>query len=174
MTHALRDDPARSMQAQTSQDVTDSVATLVRTGRHITQRLAAELYGDLPANGYALLADLERNGAQRCSQLAATFGLDPSVISRQLSALTGLGLIERRPDAADGRASLTSLSPLGSQALAHTRALRGQWAAEALAGWSETDARALVDLIRRLTADLQASAAPSHTTTTIVTQGAPQ
>ncbi|MGI8721762.1 MAG: MarR family winged helix-turn-helix transcriptional regulator [Geodermatophilaceae bacterium] len=160
MTQALLTvDPAETVRARTTQELTDSVAALVRTGRHMSQRLAADLYGGLPANGYALLADLQANGAQRCSRLATTFALDPSVISRQLSALMNLGLIERHPDAADGRASLISLTAPGAQALARTRSLRAQWAAAALAGWSETDARTLVELIGRLTSDIQAQGA---------------
>ncbi len=35
----------------------------------------------------------------------------------------------------------------GKEALARTRSLRAQWAAAALAGWTENDARTLIDLI---------------------------
>ena len=50
--------------------LTASVAQLVRTGRHISTRAAAQLYGELPSFGWALLLPLERDGAQRCSALA--------------------------------------------------------------------------------------------------------
>src|SRR5215211_4743749 len=55
--------------------LTSSVAQLVRTGRHVSTRAAAQLYGELPSFGWALLLPLERDGGQRCSTLAATRAL---------------------------------------------------------------------------------------------------
>jgi DNA-binding MarR family transcriptional regulator len=76
--------------------------------------------------------------------------VDVSVASRQVSALERAGYVERRPDPLDGRASLISLSPAGADALAHTREVRGQWAAEALADWTEDEARSFTALLEKL------------------------
>jgi DNA-binding MarR family transcriptional regulator len=135
--------------------LTASVAQLVRTGRHISTHAAAQLYGELPSFGWALLLPLERDGAQRCSALAAQAGIDVSVASRQIAVLERAGHVERRPDPQDGRASLLSLTPAGAEAMAATRALRSDWALGALAGWDEEDARTLNDLLDRLVADLE-------------------
>ena len=135
---------------QTAVRLTAGVARLVRTAKHLGPRVAADLYGDLPSFGWALLAPLERDGAQRCSALAEQAGVDVSVVSRQVSALERAGYVERRPDPVDGRASLISLSSAGGAALAHTREVRGQWAAEALADWTEDEARQFTDLLEKL------------------------
>ena len=145
---------------ETRDRLTASVAQLVRTGRHVSSRAAAQLYGDLPSFGWALLQPLERDGDQRCSALAIQVGVDVSVASRQLAVLERLGYVERRPDPQDGRASLLRLTAAGSEALAATRALRAEWSLTALSGWDEADGRLLSDLLDRLVADLEAAGAP--------------
>ena len=143
--------------------LTASVAQLVRTGRRVSMRAASQLYGDLPSFGWALMLHLERDGDQRCSALAAQAGIDISVASRQLAALERSGHVERRPDPADGRASLLKLTARGAEALAGARALRSEWALGALAGWDEGDARTLTDLLDRLVTDLEAARPPPGT-----------
>ena len=138
------------------------ITSLVRTGRHVSARAAESLHGGLPSSGWALLVPLERDGEQRCSALAARTGADVSVVSRQVAALERAGHVERRPDPSDGRASLIRLSESGAVALARTRALRSDWATTALAGWDESDARLLGDLLERLAADLERAAPPAR------------
>jgi DNA-binding MarR family transcriptional regulator len=140
--------------------LTAGVAQLLRTGRHVSSRAAAQLYGDLPSFGWALLLPLERHGAQRSSALAAQAGIDVSVASRQVAVLERAGHVERRPDPRDGRANLLSLTPAGEEAMAATRALRSDWALGALAGWDEDDARTLSDLLDRLVDDLETARMP--------------
>ncbi|MCW2699580.1 MAG: transcriptional regulator, MarR family [Blastococcus sp.] len=139
---------------ETRDRLTASIAQLVRTGRHVSSRAAAQLHGELPSFGWALLVPLERDGDQRCSALAARAGVDVSVASRQLTALERSGHVVRRPDPEDGRASLLALTRTGADALAAARALRSDWALGALAGWDEADARLLSDLLDRLVSDL--------------------
>ncbi|MCZ2823393.1 MULTISPECIES: MarR family winged helix-turn-helix transcriptional regulator [unclassified Modestobacter] len=135
---------------ETSERLTAGVARLVRTVKHLGPRAAADLYGDLPSFGWALLVPLEQDGAQRCSALAERAGVDVSVASRQVAVLERSGLVERRPDPLDGRASLIDLSTAGVAALAHTRRLRGRWAVEALADWTEGEAREFSGLLEKL------------------------
>ena len=140
---------------ETRDRLTSSVSQLVRTGRHVSSRAAVQLYGELPSFGWALLVPLERGGDQRCSVLALQLGVDVSVASRQIAVLERLGYVERRPDPQDGRASLLRLTEAGSAALAAARALRSEWALAALAGWDESEARLLSDLLDRLVTDLE-------------------
>jgi DNA-binding MarR family transcriptional regulator len=135
--------------------ITTSLSRLVRAGRHISARAAAQIYGDLPSFGWALLVPLERDGEQRCSALAVKAAVDVSVVSRQVAALERAGYVARRPDPSDGRASLFSLTPAGADALAATRVERAHWAAAALSGWDEQDAERLGELLDRLLADLE-------------------
>jgi DNA-binding MarR family transcriptional regulator len=140
--------------------LTAGITRLVRSGRHVSTRAAELLHGELPSSGLALLVPLERDGEQRCSALAAHVGVDVSVASRQVAALERAGHVERRPDPRDGRASLVGLTPAGAAALASTRAVRSEWAAEALAGWTEDEAACLSGLLERLATDLDRAAAP--------------
>ena len=146
---------------ETRDRLTASLSQLVRTGRHVSSRAAAQLYGDLPSFGWPLLVPLERNGAQRCSALAQQAGVDISVASRQLAALERSGYVVRGADPHDGRASLLSLTEAGAGALAAARSLRADWALGALAGWDEPDARLLSDLLDRLVVDLEMAGAPA-------------
>src|SRR3954447_23577807 len=91
--------------------ITSTLSRLIRTGRHISARAAAQIYGDLPSFGWTLLVPLEREGEQRCSTFAAMAGVDVSVVSRQVARLEKAGYVERRPDPRDGRASLIGLTP---------------------------------------------------------------
>jgi DNA-binding MarR family transcriptional regulator len=134
---------------ETADRLTAGTARLVRAVKHLGSRVATDLYGDLPSSGWALLVLLEQDGDQRCSALAARVGVDVSVASRQVSALERSGYVRRRPDPVDGRASLISLSPAGAAALAHTRDVRSQWAAEALADWTEDEARQFTALLEK-------------------------
>jgi DNA-binding MarR family transcriptional regulator len=146
---------------ETRDRLTSSVAQLVRTGRHVSVRAATKLYGDLPSFGWAMLVPLQQEGDQRCSALAHQLGVDVSVASRQIAVLERLGYVERRPDPQDGRASLISLTPSGTEALAAARALRAEWSLTALAGWDEADARQLTDLLDRLVEDLATAGVPA-------------
>src|SRR3954452_5944883 len=137
--------------------ITSTLSQLIRTGRHISARAASQIYGDLPSFGWTLLVPLEREGEQRCRALAARAGVDVSVVSRQVSALERAGYVARRPGPSDGRASLFSLTPAGSAALAATREERAHWAAAALSGWDEQDAERLRQRLDRLLADLEAT-----------------
>ena len=138
--------------------LTAGIARLLRSGRHLSARAAESLHGELPSFGLALLLPLERDGEQRCSALAAQAGVDVSVVSRQVASLERAGHVERRPDPHDGRASLIGLTPAGAAAVAQTRAVRSEWAAEALADWTEDEAARLSELLERLAADLDRAA----------------
>jgi DNA-binding MarR family transcriptional regulator len=139
---------------QLTRDISDrltaGLARVLRTTGHLASRVPADRYGGLPSFGWALLLPLEQDGEQRCSALAARAGVDVSVASRQVSALARSGYVHRRPDPLDGRASLISLSSVGVAALAHTRDVRSQWAAEALSDWTEDEARHLAALLEKL------------------------
>jgi len=158
---------------ETRDRLTAGLVQLIRTGRQVSSRAAASVYGDLPSFGWALLLPLQRDGAQRCSALAAQAGIDVSVASRQVAVLERGGYLERHPDPADGRASLLSITPAGTEALRAARALRSEWALTALAEWDERDARTLSDLLERLVADVATAGLPDLSTSARQTPGAP-
>jgi DNA-binding MarR family transcriptional regulator len=76
--------------------------------------------------------------------------VDPSTVSRQIADLVDLGLVERRADPRDGRATLLAATGAGEERhqLVHER--RDHALAVMLADWSGSDVAALADLLRRL------------------------
>ena len=80
------------------------------------------------------------------------------MVSRQIGDLEAHGLVCRRPDPADRRASLVRLTPDGLLLLDRARALRRSWLRDALARTPTADVRTAVELISALTAELAAHA----------------
>jgi DNA-binding MarR family transcriptional regulator len=93
---------------------------------------------------------LEQHGESRASDLACAFGLSPSVISRQLAGLEERDLVQRRPDPADARAGLITLTAAGRRALDAMTQQYVRRLAELLADWQPEERRAAAALVDRL------------------------
>ena len=125
------------------------IGLLLRRSRAISSRLAAELHPELDGAAYGLLALLQDAGPLRASDLVARLGLDKSTVSRQLSTLVGLGLVDREADPEDGRAQVLRPSAEGSVRLARIRdARRARWETD-LADWPVEDVAGLARLLGR-------------------------
>ena len=70
-------------------------------------------------------------------------------MSRQVSHLTGLGLLAKVPDPADGRAQLVALTDEGAALLDELVARREAWFADLLGDWSEGDISAFIAYVDR-------------------------
>lgn len=135
----------------TASDLVEALRGIVRAGR-AAQHSADDDLHNAPA---ALLGLLAREGEQRMGRVAGALDVDPSVVSRQVAMLCAAGLVSRRPDPEDGRASLLELTESGRACLEQHRA---QWARRfttALAHWDDDDATQLLTLLRRLSADVR-------------------
>lgn len=134
-----------------AQDVLEGVSSLIRAVRCIEHR---QLWPDsgLRRADASVLKVLAKDGEQRGGTIAVKLGVDASVVSRQLSALEGDGLVSRRPDPADARVSLVQLSELGLARLdalyaGYTKQLRA-----ALADWDDDEMVAAATALRRVAA----------------------
>ena len=126
------------------------VALLLRRARAISARLAGELDPELDGSAYAVLALLQDTAPLRAGDLVASLGLDKSTVSRQVASLVDLGLVERAPDPADGRAQVLSPSAEGSARLGRIReARRARWEAD-LSDWPTDDVATLAELLARI------------------------
>jgi DNA-binding MarR family transcriptional regulator len=126
------------------------IGLLLRRSRAMSARLAGELHPDLDGAAYGLLALLQDAGPLRASDLVARLGLDKSTVSRQVSSLVALGLVDRAADPGDGRAQVLTPSAEGSARLARIRdARRARWEAD-LTGWPAEDVATLAELLGRL------------------------
>jgi DNA-binding MarR family transcriptional regulator len=102
-------------------------------------------------------------GQVRMSDLAGLLSLDPSTVSRMVRVLEELGLVARKPDPDDGRATLLDLTESGRAELATARAERHQLLKQALTGWNERDRARLLGLLDRLSTSIR----ELHTSTAI-------
>lgn len=139
-------------------DLADTVVRelfmLIRQVKRSTERHRPEMIVDMA--GYHVLAYLKVEGPQRAGEMAAAFGSDPSTISRQVSALVKSGLVERRADPDDGRASLLAATDEGVRVIESERHRRARVIASVLSGWSPDDRDALTSLLARFLDDYQA------------------
>ena len=126
------------------------IALLLRRSRAISARLAGELHPDLDGAAYGLLALLQDSGPLRASDLVTRLGLDKSTVSRQVSSLVDLGLVDRTADPVDGRAQVLTPSAEGSARLSRIRDVRrARWQSD-LGDWPAEDVTRLGELLGRL------------------------
>ena len=118
-------------------------------------RYAAQQPDGVERAAYLLLVHLVKDGPQRLSALAEAVHSDVSTVSRQIAQLVKLGLVERRSDPSDGRASLLAASDKGEHTFHAKRQRRNQLVAELMADWSEADRRRLCQLISRFNDDYE-------------------
>ncbi|NSC23887.1 MarR family transcriptional regulator [Streptomyces albus subsp. chlorinus] len=131
-------------------DVERELAVFLRRARASSGEMARQVHPDLEPAAYGLLVRLEDAGEQRATELAAYFGVGKATISRQLHALEALGLVERRPDPGDRRASLVRLTEEGRARFTRVRDARRLSYARKLAAWDRTEIAELARLLHRL------------------------
>jgi DNA-binding MarR family transcriptional regulator len=133
--------------------VADTIIGLLRSFNRTRARLLAAAAHDVEWSAHILLKCLASDGPMRASALAATMQSDPSTISRQVAALVKDGLLERRADPEDGRASLLVPTSKAQAVLADHDDIRIEHFTRMLTGWSEEDLRRFAELLRRFTTD---------------------
>ena len=114
----------------------------------------AQPEGELTLPETSALARLDRGGPTTATALAKLEQISPQSMGATLAALEARGLVERRPDPADGRRAVISATEAGLQALRNRRNARTEQLAQALsAEFTRSELRQLmaaVPLIERL------------------------
>jgi DNA-binding MarR family transcriptional regulator len=131
--------------------VADSVLDLVRAVRKSKARMMADGRDDVESATYAVLQVVAAGGPMRASALAGCVHSDLSTVSRQAAGLVADGLLERRADPVDGRASLLALTEAGEAAVAAREAGRVRFFARVLDGWTEGDMRQFASMLSQFT-----------------------
>lgn len=129
--------------------VADNFVELMRSFNRARARMLAAAADDVEWSSQILLNVLRNSGPMRAGALAECVQSDPSTVSRQVAALVRDGLIERRADPDDGRASLLALTPKADSVLAAHDQRRLDYFAEVLDGWSEAELRRFAGQLRR-------------------------
>lgn len=113
----------------------------------------------LSRTGWEFLRRVDDLGPIRVSQLAELLDLSLPVTSRALQRLEGDGLVERRPDPADRRATRFVATARGRRARARIQEAMHDELDAVLSRWPEDDRRVLAELLPRLVADMRAGTA---------------
>ena len=143
--------PTREADALTA-DAVDALDEAVAGLVHAVKRAARNpAHGALPA---LELAGLLAQGERRLGELATQRGVCQSVVSRQVGELEARGLVVRRPDPADRRAGLVSLTPAGRALLDTAARTRRRWLHDALDPHPDEDLQAAVRVVRALAVEL--------------------
>ncbi|MFD3418213.1 MarR family winged helix-turn-helix transcriptional regulator [Streptomyces decoyicus] len=119
------------------------------------RRLRQPVQGELTLPEVSVLSRLERAGSATTSDLARAEQITPQAMGMTLAGLEERGLVERRPDPADGRRVAMSMTKAGQRALRDRRSARAEQLAEALVagGFTRAELEALMaaaPLIERL------------------------
>lgn len=138
---------------------------LIRVMRAVERAKAGRAVGPdgVERAAYVLLARLVLEGPRRSNALAESVHSDPSTVSRQVAGLVRAGLVERRPDPEDGRATLLGATAEGLRVFQANRDRRNREIGAMTEHWDEADRVHLVELLERLAVDLEDRHAPATT-----------
>ena len=118
--------------------------TIGRIARRLRQNHAV---GDLSLSEVSVLSRLERDGASTPSALAEHERIRPQAMATTLAALEERGLVDRRPDATDGRRVVMTVTEQGSAMVRHRRSESAQRLIEVLESEFSTDELGVFDLV---------------------------
>nr|WP_237551730.1 MarR family transcriptional regulator [Streptomyces sp. SID8367] len=116
----------------------------------VKRDMARILPHDCPAGSAAVLALLKRYGDMRMSRMAELMAVDMSVASRHVAHTADRGWIERRPDPADKRSRILTLTAEGHEQMNNLDARTTELLAERLSDWSDDEVNQLIALMTRL------------------------
>jgi DNA-binding MarR family transcriptional regulator len=138
-------------------EVADTFVDLMRSFGRAKARFMAEAAHDVEWSAQMLLRHLANEGPMRASALAESLHSDPSTVSRQVAALVRDGLVERRADPEDGRASILVLTGKADDIISEHEDRRLKHFASMLSDWSDRDLHRFAVLLRRFTSDFDKS-----------------
>jgi len=130
------------------------VGVVIRRVKRVIGVRARAVHEDLQPGSYLVLTHLAAVGSSRSSAIADAFDMDKGAISRQVQHLTELGLIERTPDPADGRAALLTVTDDARRRMEDVQRHRRKYLDERLGDWSDDDLRLFVDMLARYNGSL--------------------
>lgn len=148
MSNAHNSDVLRGLHAA----IIDLVDEINRPRRD--DRLIEEAGIPLDRALFPLLARVSRYGPIGVVELADRTGRDHTTISRQMTKLEELGLIERQASVRDKRVREATVSAKGREMVAALNAARERLANRILVDWTDADLDQLRQLLRRFADDL--------------------
>ena len=135
--------------------------------RGVVSRIARRLNASATSEGLtptqaSVLGLIAARGPLGLAQLAELEGLNPTMLSRVVSALTAADLIVRTPDPADLRALQVAATPEGAQMHERIKSARAQVVSDSTANMSQEHVQALVAALPALEALAEQLARPAR------------
>ena len=130
------------------------VTVMFRRIKHVLVERAHAVHPELSGPGLPMLLRIADGGPVRASALAEEFRMDKGAVSRLVQHLEELGLVERTPDPADGRATLLSVTDEAARRLVEVDRVRRERLQDRLADWSIADLDRLASDLARYNASL--------------------
>ncbi|MEU5884037.1 MarR family winged helix-turn-helix transcriptional regulator [Spirillospora sp. NPDC047279] len=109
----------------------------------------------LERSGYILLSRIRSDGPMTIRELSDAFGLDPSTLNRQTSALMRDGLLERIPDPDGGIARKFRITDIGERRLDEHRDHNIRGLDKILSEWTPDDVATFATFLRRFNTDIE-------------------
>lgn len=132
------------------QALEQQLSMLWRRARSNSYKVARRVHPDMEPAAYGLLVILQREGAMRLTDIAASIGVGKPSVSRQIAMLERLGLVQKQADPLDGRAQSISLTPAGTRQLVTAQTARKEAFHDLMRDWEASDITALGQLIAQL------------------------
>lgn len=105
---------------------------------------------DITPSHLRALRALKRHGLMRLSELSDHLHIAPRSTTEVVDALESRGLVQRRPDPGDRRATLVEVTEHGASVLDAIRAARGTETERVFGRLSQTDRAHLARILRKL------------------------
>jgi DNA-binding MarR family transcriptional regulator len=105
---------------------------------------------DIRPSRFRALRVLKRHGVMRLSELSDHLRIAPRSATEVVDALESRGLVQRRPDPGDRRATLVEVTEHGAGVLDAIRAARGSEAERVFGRLSQADRAHLARILRQL------------------------
>ncbi len=137
-----------------SEDISAAILAMMRQLNGIKSRIATSPNGE--HSPLLLLFKLAHQGPRRASDLAELLCADPSTVSRQVGWLVKEGLVERRADPDDGRASILVPTDKGLATVREHTTRRGVTMQPVIADWPEQDRDDFLRLVTKYTEGIEA------------------
>lgn len=115
-------------------------------------RLAPQLHPELRGPDLLMLQTIAHKGPITATELAQLLSTDKTLVSRQISRMRQLGLVDAVSDEADRRVVLLSASAEARRTLGELHAHLSESYERRLAGWSDEDLATFRDLLHRFNA----------------------
>jgi len=143
-----KDSDLASRESGGEESLSEAFSAVARQLRHASQETLAPW--DITPSHLRALRVLGHHGAQHMSALSDRLHIAPRSVTEVVDALEARGLVSRRPDPADRRATLVELTEHGDDVLAAIRAARGLETERAFDRLSVADRDHLARILRQL------------------------